>query len=44
MDYISPDSNVYNAVSVVLTSDFPEESNPGNITTSGGIQLPFIPG
>ncbi len=44
MDYISPESNVYYAANVVLTSEFVEEDNSGNPTTSGGIQLPFIPG
>lgn len=44
MDYISPESNVYYAENVVLTSEYVEEEVPGKYTTSGGIQLPFIPG
>ena len=46
MNYISPESVVYTSVNVVGTSmedvTPPTSSNNGN--SSGGIQLPFIPG
>lgn len=44
MNYISPESNVYQTVSVVLTSEYVEDVTTGNSGSSGGIQLPFIPG
>lgn len=44
MIYSVPESNVYHITDVVHTSEFVEETVPGNTGSSGGIQLPFIPG
>ena len=46
MNYISPESVVYTSIDVVGTSvdDFTPPSTSNNGSSSGGIQLPFIPG
>lgn len=44
MDYSVPESNIYYISDVVNTSEFVDETIPGNTGSSGGIQLPFIPG
>ena len=42
MNYTSPESVVFVAVNIVATSQ--ENSNQNSGSSSGGIQLPFIPG
>ena len=42
MNYTSPESIVLVSVNVVATSELDSGSNSGG--SSGGIQLPFIPG